>query len=282
MPDPNQTSFAQTTPVVLCFSSHDPTGGAGIQADIETAASLGCHCAPVITAIAVRDTCEYKDMASTDTMLLIEQARAVLEDIPVAAIKIGLTGSVANIEAIHSILIDYPEIPVVVDPVAQVGSVPQTNSTELYRAISALLLPLATVATPSFFEAHELAHEADNTDACAHEILESGCHYVLISDNIGRGQTLCNNLYGDHRLIKRYEWPRIHTACHGSGATLASSIAAYLAHGLSILDAVEQGQKFTWQSLSQARRLGMGKYIPNRFHWLHDVIPAQRHRGAMH
>jgi hydroxymethylpyrimidine/phosphomethylpyrimidine kinase len=119
-------------------------------------------------------------------------------------------------------------------------------------------------------------------DACAHEILDSGCQYVLISDNLGRGQKLCNNLYSDHRLVKRYEWPRINTPCHGSGATLASSIASYLAHGLSIMDAVEQGQKFTWQSLNQARRLGMGKYIPDRFHWLRDVIPSQKNQGAMH
>ena len=267
--------FDNPTPVVLCFSSHDPTGGAGIQADIETAVSLGCHCAPVITAIAVRDTREYKDMASTDTSLLIEQARAILEDMPVAAIKIGLAGSVANIQAIHSILIDYPEIPLVLDPVAQIGASPQAESNDLYAAISNWLLPLATVATPSFFEAHQLAREADNVDACAHEILESGCQYVLISDNIGRSDTLCNTLYDEHRLIRRYEWPRISQACHGSGATLASSIACYLAHGLGIFDAVEQGQKFTWQSLNQARRLGMGKYIPNRFHWIADAMSAQ-------
>lgn len=268
-------SFDTRTPVVLNLSNHDPSGGSGLQADIETAVSLGCHAATVITAVAARDTQELKDLIANDAVLLIEQARAVLEDMDVAAIKVGLLASIDNIKAVHSILIDYPSIPVVLDPVVQIGSANPNNAEAFYKAISSLLLPLSTVATPSFFEAYELAHEADTIDACAHEILESGCEYVLVSGAQRQDGTLSNSLYGDHRLIRRFDWPTLTNVCHGAGATLASSIACYLAHGLSILDAVQQGQNFTWKSIHAARRLGMGKMIPNRFYWLENAAEKQ-------
>ena len=240
------SGFESHTPVVLSLSSHDPTGGSGIQADIETAASLGCHCAPVITALTARDTREVKDIVAVDSTLVIEQARVILEDFNVAAIKIGLLGSLANIEAIHTILLDYPDIPVVLDPVVQISNVSRPNVTPpnaetFYKMISTLLLPYATICTPSFIEAHELAHEADTIDACGHEILETGCQYVLISGAQSQDGKIINSLYGDHRLIRRFPWPRLTKICHGPGATLASGIAAYLAHGLSIIDAVQQG-----------------------------------------
>jgi hydroxymethylpyrimidine/phosphomethylpyrimidine kinase len=116
-------------------------------------------------------------------------------------------------------------------------------------------------------EAHHLAHEADTIDACAAEILDNGAEYVLITGthtNVGK---VINNLYSTHRAIKQYEWPRLSAHYQGAGATLASAIAGYLAHGLTILEAVEQAQAFTWKSLEQARRLGMGRLIPNRVHW---------------
>jgi len=270
------SGFDTSTPVVLNFSNHDPCGGAGLQADIETAASLGCHAATVMTSVAARDTRELKDLITNDAIFLIEQARAVLEDMDVAAIKVGLLGSLDNIKAVHSILVDYPDIPVVLDPVVQIASSSEPVSDEsFYDALNSLLLPLSTIVTPSFFEAHELAHEADTIDACAHEILESGCEYVLVSGVQRQDGTLTNSLYGDHRLTRRFEWPTITNICLGSGATLAASIACYLAHGLSVLDAVEQGQNFTWQSINTGRRLGMGKMIPNRFYWLNKTTDDQ-------
>lgn len=269
------SGFDTGTPVILSLSSHDPTGGSGIQADIEAAASLGCHCATVITALVARDTRELKDVISIHSTLLIEQARVILEDFKVDAIKIGLLGSLANIHAVHSILMDYPDIPVVLDPVVKIGTLVPPNVDEFYNAISNLLLPLATVCTPSFVEAHELAREADSSDACGHLILESGCRYVLISGAPRQDGKIVNCLYGDHRLLKRFEWPCLTKICHGSGATLASSIAAYLAHGLGVIDAAQQGQNFTWQSINAGRRLGMGKLIPNRFFWLDNSVEKQ-------
>ena len=107
--------------IVLCFSGLDATGGAGIQADIEALGAQGCHAAPVVTALTVQDTRNVQSFESVDSHLIIQQARAVLEDMPVAAIKIGMVGSSATAEAIHSILRDYPDLPVIYDAVLAAG-----------------------------------------------------------------------------------------------------------------------------------------------------------------
>ena len=111
----------KSRPVVMSFSGNDPTGGAGIQADIEAAASMGARVAPVITALTVQDTQNVKYFRATDAKLLVEQARVILEDMPVAVFKLGMLGSLENINAIHTILHDYHEIPVIVDPIISAG-----------------------------------------------------------------------------------------------------------------------------------------------------------------
>ncbi len=259
--------FDCDTPVVMSLSSHDPSGSAGIQADIETSASLGCHCTPIITALCAKDTRDLKDVAPTEPSLLIAQARAILEDMPVRAIKLGLAGSVENVEAIHTILRDYPHIPVVLDPVTAEGNSELFNAPGVIRAIQSLLLPLATIATPDLVEAHELAQQADTVDACAHEILETGCRYVLITGATRNHHHYENAFYSHAGLIRRFQWPRVKMMSHGAGATLAASLAAYLAHGIRLEEAVDQAQQFTWQALMASRRLGMGRCIPNRMHW---------------
>ncbi|GAB1262637.1 bifunctional hydroxymethylpyrimidine kinase/phosphomethylpyrimidine kinase [Aurantivibrio plasticivorans] len=259
--------FNNETPVVMSLSSHDPSGNAGIQADIETVASLGCHCTPVITALCAKDTQALRDIAPTDTSLVISQARAILEDMPVKAIKLGLMASVENVEAIHTILSDYPQIPVVVSPVIAEYNNELYNAKAILRATKTLLMPRATVATPDVVEAFELAQSADTADACAFEILETGCQYVLVSGSSRNQHHYENTLYADRRILRQYKWPRLKLVSHGAGATLSASIAAYLAHGSRVEDAVEQAQQFTWRALSASRRLGMGHQTPNRMHW---------------
>ena len=261
------TKFDCTTPVVMTFSNHDPSGSAGIQADIETSTSLGCHCTPIITALCAKDTRDLKDVIAVEAPLLIEQARAILEDMPVKAIKVGFTGSVENVEAVHTILRDYAGIPVVLSPVTSVCNSALLDAPAIIHAIQNLLLPLATIATPDLVEAHQLAQQGDNIDACAQEILDSGCQHLLISGTKRSQKHFENSLYGHQGLMKRYRKERLKVLSHGCGATLATSIAAYLAHGLRLVDAVEQGQHFTWHTLAASRRLGMGSSIPNRMYW---------------
>lgn len=267
--------FDHLTPVIMSLSSHDPSGAGGIQADIETAASLGCHCTPVITALCAKDTRALKDIVATDTGLLIAQARAILEDMPVRVIKIGLLANVANVEAIHTILNDYPDIPVVLDPVTTIFDNEIMNASAVVNAMLTLLLPLTRIATPNLIEAQSLARRADTVDACAHEILETGCEYVLISEASHRSNHFENRLYGDRRLIKQYQWLQPEHSSQCMGAMLASSIAAYLAHGIRLEESVIQGQQFTWQAICAGRRLGMGDYIPNRMYWANKNHPGQ-------
>ncbi len=254
-------------PAVLAFAGLDPSGGAGLQADIEAIASQGCHPCPVITIATVQDTVDVRALIAIDTAAIIEQARCILEDIPVAAIKIGLTGSTGAIEAIHGILVDYPEIPVVLDPVLAAGSGSPLANDDMREALLTLLVPQTTVLTPNVPEAGQLAPEADDEAAAAMALLERGAEYVLVTGTHADTPDVENRLYSNNRLLERFTWPRLPDAYHGSGCTLASAIAGLLAQGNEPVSAIHQAQEYTWQSLQQGYRIGMGQKIPNRLFW---------------
>lgn len=264
------THHPQTLPVVLCFAGLDPTGGAGIQADIETITSMGAHPAPIITALTVQDTQQCLSYQPVDPLLLIQQARAILEDMPVNVIKIGMLGSREVIESIHGILLDYPDIAVVLDPVISAGHGGSLSSEDSITAMRELLFPYTTVVTPNSLEAKQLAPEADTLAACAEELQDQGCEYVLITGTHEVTSDVVNTLYGNHRELEQYRWTRLPHEYHGSGCTLASAIAGLLAQGLEPLTAVHEAQEFTWQALEHAYRTGMGQLIPNRYFWARD------------
>ncbi len=251
----------------MSFAGHDPCGGAGIQADIETLISLGCHCTPVITALTAQDSVNVKDFTATNASLLVEQARAVLEDMPIAAFKIGMIGSVENAEAIHTIIQEYNTIPVILDPVLAAGGGSELSSSKLIDAINNLIIPKSTLVTPNSVEAKRLCSDADSLDACAQMIMDQGCEYVLITGGHEPGNTLINRLWHDRQQLESYEWQRQEGEFHGTGCTLASACAGYIAHGANIESAVRDAQQYTWQAVSNARRLGMGQAIPNRLFW---------------
>ena len=254
-------------PIVMSFAGNDPTGGAGIMADIETLSSMGCHCVPVMTALTVQDTLNINRFESVDADLVIEQARAVLEDMPVSCFKIGMIGSDEIAAAIHTILADYPGIPVVLDPILKAGGGTQMADEDLIDAMVELLFPLTTVLTPNSQEARSLAHEADSLDACAHELMDMGCEFVLVTGTHETTPEVVNTLYGNKRQIESYTWGRLPESYHGSGCTLASAVAGMLAHGVDPLIAIHEAQEFAWESLRNGYRLGMGQHMPNRFFW---------------
>jgi hydroxymethylpyrimidine/phosphomethylpyrimidine kinase len=256
-----------TRPNVLCFSGLDPSGGAGIQADIEALFSAGCHCLPVVTALTVQDTRNVMASHPVPATLLIEQARAVLEDLPVAAIKIGLLGSVAAAEVIHSILRDFPGIPVVLDPILRAGGGFDFSAQELRAAMRSLLIPLSTVITPNTVELRLLTTAADSDDACANALLELGCAHVLLTGTHADSPNVVNQLYTAHQPPLRQEWPRLSGEYHGSGCTLAASLAAHMAHGLAVADAARRAQHYTWKALEAATRPGRGQHLPDRAFW---------------
>ncbi|MBN8429228.1 hydroxymethylpyrimidine/phosphomethylpyrimidine kinase [Microbulbifer salipaludis] len=254
-------------PIVLTVTHHDPSGSAGIAADTETAASLGCHCTSVVSAITVGDTRDLAGVAPVDDSLLVEQARAVLEDMPVAAIKIGYLGSVENVHALHSVLRDYPDIPLIIDPDATLADKESLLAPPLWRAMCDLLLPLATLVAPNRREARAMAGEADVHDAQAQELLESGCRYLLLTGVPAGGQQLENRLYDVRGLVREFRWQRLPPAAYGACGTLTTAIACHIAHGLNILEAVNRSQQFTWSAIAGSRRLGMGRPVPNRLFW---------------
>jgi len=251
----------------MCFSGLDPTGGAGLQADIETLFSAGCHTLPVATAVTVQNTQNASSITPVEAGLIVQQARAVLEDIPVNCFKIGLTGDVATIEVIHTLLRDYPEIPVVLDPVMRAGGGYRFGTEEVAGALRSLLVPLTTVLTPNIEEIMQLSPSADSVEACANELLETGCQHILLTGTHAATVDVVNKFFSPHAGLSLFTWPRLEHSYHGSGCTLAASLAGYLAHGLDLRDAIQQAQRFTWESLSHGTRIGFGQHIPNRSAW---------------
>src|SRR4051812_11277805 len=144
-------------PIVLSFAATDPTGGAGTQADLMTLASMGCHPLSVVTAVTVQDTSGIEGIHPIDSDWVSDQARAVLEDMPVAAFKVGFVGSLDNIGAIAAIVADYPDIPLVLDPVMASGRGDEMAGDEMIAALRELLVPQTTVITPNSLEARRLA-----------------------------------------------------------------------------------------------------------------------------
>lgn len=259
-------------PTVMSFSGLDPTGGAGLQADIETLFSIGCHCTPVATALTVQNTQNAIAMHATDASLIIQQSRAVLEDIAVQSFKIGLLGSVESVEAIHTILKDYSTIPVVLDPIAYAGGGYEFGGDEVIEAIRNLLVPLTTVVTPNTDEIKKLAPKADSLEACASELLDQGCKNVLLTGTHAQSTGVVNKWFTSHQDVTLFNWPRLEDVYHGSGCTLAAAVSGYLAQKITMHDAIQQAQRFTWESLSHGTRAGLGQHLPNRSYWNNQKI----------
>jgi len=263
---------APTPPLVLAFAASDPSSGAGIQADILTLASLGCHPLTAITALTVQDTVGVQSVHPVSAELLEQQARVILEDMPVAAFKIGLIGSIENVLAIAEIVADYPEIPLIFDPVLASGRGDDLSGEEIISAMCEMLLPQTTLLTPNAPEARRLAESDDDesepsVEVCAQRLIAMGAQYVLITGTHENTPQVVNILFGPEGEIRRDTWERLPGSYHGSGCTLASAIAGCIAGGASMEDAVRDAQDYTWQTLANGFRAGMGQFIPDRFFW---------------
>ena len=273
--------MSQPPPIVLSFAASDPSGGAGIQADILTLASMGCHPLSVITAITVQDTAGVDDVMALDPEWVADQARAVLEDMPVHVFKIGMLGSAEIIMAIAEVIADYPDIPLILDPILASGRGDELASEEMVTTMRELLLPQATIITPNSMEARRLAQdEEDDQDApdlrqCAERLLHMGCEYVLITGTHENTPQVVNTLYGANGVVRTDAWQRLAGSYHGSGCTLASAIAAAIANGLPIADGVYEAQEYTWHALKAGFRPGMGQHVPDRLFWAYDVTDVE-------
>jgi hydroxymethylpyrimidine/phosphomethylpyrimidine kinase len=268
-------------PIVMVFAASDPSGGAGLQADIMTLSSMGCHPLSVVTALTVQDSAGVEGVLAIDADWVADQARALLEDMSVSAFKVGMVGSVENIAAIAEIISDYPDIPLILDPVLSSGRGDELASEDMIAALRELLLPQTTLLTPNSIEARRLAldesNEEDDPDLaeCARRLVGAGAEYVLITGTHEHTPQVVNSLYGENGLIRADAWERLPGSYHGSGCTLASAIAANVANGLEIAEAVRDAQDYTWQALENGFRPGMGQYLPDRFFWAREPEPGE-------
>jgi hydroxymethylpyrimidine/phosphomethylpyrimidine kinase len=257
-------------PIVLTFAGSDPTGGAGLQADLLTLASMGCHPLSVVTALTVQDTHGVASLEAVDADLVRMQAERLLADMRVAAFKLGVLGSTANVEAIARILAGHAAVPVVLDPVLASGRGDALAGEDMVAALRERLVPQATVVTPNSLEARRLAQSSFLNES-ARRLLVCGAEYVLITGTHEPGAEVVNTLYDSGGVVREDRWPRLPGTYHGSGCTLASAIAAALANGLAVPEAVRDAQEFTWQTLSSGFRAGAGQLIPDRFFWARET-----------
>jgi hydroxymethylpyrimidine/phosphomethylpyrimidine kinase len=186
---------------------------------------------------------------------------------PIAAIKIGMLGNVENIKIISRFIQMHPEIPVILDPVLAASGGQSLASQNLIDAICELLLPHTTVVTPNTLEASSLSKiNAENQAACAEKILSYNCQAVLITGTHADTNNIVNTLFVKNNAPISFACERLPHHYHGSGCTLAASLAALIARGFSFEMAAEKALDYTWQTLLHAKNLGSGQFIPNRFY----------------
>lgn len=250
-------------PTVLVFAGADPSGGAGIAADILAIAAQGAHALPVITALTVQDNDRVYEVLPVDSGLVRRQALALMNKVAIDAVKIGIPGNRANAEAIAELIGQLrkiqPNLPVVLDPVLASGA-----GDALTRADAlASLLPLATLVVPNLPEA----------DALAASLRARGCGDVLITGGHADGDSVVNCWTGACGT-REWRWPRLPEAFHGSGCTLASAIAARLACGDSMEQALGTAQQYCHQALEASFSIASGQRIPLRITQPHTLQEA--------
>ncbi|MGB1580387.1 MAG: bifunctional hydroxymethylpyrimidine kinase/phosphomethylpyrimidine kinase [Nevskiales bacterium] len=261
MANPLPPATRPTTAALLCISGHDPSGGAGIQADIETLTAFGQPCVSLISCLTVQDSRGLSSAHCTAPELFEAQADALLADIAISGIKLGALGDarIARITArlIQQLRTAQPDLPVIVDPVLKAGGGGSLSDTALLDCLRNSILPLATLATPNHDELQQLGS--------VRQLLDAGCQWLLLTQtDSSQGEDISHHLHGPAGEPHSFSVPRLDGHFHGSGCTLAAAIAALAVQGASMPQAVEQALAFTQRCLERARPLGQGQLFPNR------------------
>lgn len=258
---------------VLVFAGVDPSGGAGIAADLQAAVALGAHALTVVTALTAQDNDRVYEVQPVDAAILLRQAQVLIDKVPVSAVKIGIPGSAANARVIAAVIAQLraaqPDLPVVLDPVLASGHGDTLTRGDAVAAL-APLLPLVTLLTPNGPEAALLSGASD-VAAQGQALREQGCRHVLITGGHDEGAMVVNRWYGRGADAiagsgkgRQWRWPRLPGGYHGSGCTLASAAAALLAQGVSMDRALDQAQNYCNFALRDAYAIAGGQFIPRR------------------
>lgn len=252
-------------PALLCLSGHDPTGGAGIHADLDAAAAQGVPALSVITALTVQDTRDVQAVRPVEAEWIERQLALLAADVHIGAIKLGLLGDVAQVRLLAA-WIDRLRVPVVLDPVLRAGGGAALVGGSLQEAIARELLPRVTLATPNAAETRCLAGLAADApaDAAGAALVAAGCAGVLVTGGDEAGPEVVNTWHRREAAPRRFTWPRLPETFHGAGCTLASAIAARLVLGEPLEVALEAAQRWTHAALTRPIAVGHGRRIPGR------------------
>jgi hydroxymethylpyrimidine/phosphomethylpyrimidine kinase len=250
-------------PNVLSIAGSDPSGGAGIQADLKTFSALGCYGMAAITALTAQNTRGVTGVHTPPAAFVAAQIEAVFADITVAAVKIGMLGDAEIVMAVAECLARHNPPAIVLDPVLVATSGDALGAPGVVEAMRTHLFPLATLITPNVPEAARLADMAEAQDVTGLEGLaarlhEMGARAVLVKGGHLQGETAEDVLFDGQALV-HFSAPRIATrSTHGTGCTLSSAIAAHLARGMSLSEAIRASKAYLGGALEAADMLGVG------------------------
>lgn len=271
---------------VMSFNASEATGAGGVAGDIATLAAMGAHGLPVVTSLIIRDTAEIFDQHPMDADAVAEQARTVLEDISIAAWKVGFLGSAENVSAVAEILSDYPDTPLVAYMPA-VGWMDEDDQQAYVDAWRELILPSAEVLVGNHKTLMDLllpeweGERAPSARELAVAAAEHGARHVLVTGIMlpARAQEafMDNVLASPEGAISGEKFERFEASFVGAGDTLAAALTALLASGVDLPTAVSEALTFLDQTLDAGFRPGMGHVVPDRFFW---AAPPEDEEGG--
>ncbi len=264
-------AVVRTIPTAMTIAGSDSGGGAGIQADLKTFAALGVYGTSTLTAITAQNTVGVHAVHEIPTDIIAAQIDAVLSDIGADAVKTGMLASSSIIQCVASELERRPVPWLVVDPVMVAKSGDALLWEDAVDALKTLLVPLASVITPNIPEAEALTGKKIESDTQVREAAEAfitmGAKSVVVKGGHRKGPA--TDLFFDGTTFHEFTSPRIETAnTHGTGCTFASAVAAGLARGMSILEAVGLAKEFITEAILSSFPVGQGHGPLNHFHKL--------------
>jgi len=251
-------------PSVLTIAGFDGSGGAGIQADIKAISALGCYATSALTALPVQNTQGVRTIYPIPYQAVREQIETILDDIFPDAIKIGMVHTGELVDTIVDTLSRYPSAPVVFDPVMVATSGDKLIEDRTITTIVERLFPVAAVITPNMDEAAILAEmpvrTPDDMHRAGEKIRKLGCRSVLLKGGHLDTPRLTSFYFDEHGTVHEFGFEKFETNnTHGSGCTLSSAIASYIALGKDLLDAVGKGQEYVHQAILHGRDVQVGK-----------------------
>lgn len=260
----------QPLPLILSFGVCDPVGALGVQADVAAFAALGCHGLSAIAGILVADSARIENMYELDSDWMAEQARTLLEDMPIAAFKVGAVGSALHLAAIAEIVSDYPDAPLILDPFLSALPDAGLGDEEMLSALRSILAPQATaliLSQPELGRMAELWREgaAGELDEDVAELTASGLQYVLVTGARDADGACSNRLFDADGEVARVEWQHLPGPFLGAGNTYSAAFTALMARGMDAPMALALAQEYTTGALEHAQRFGMGKFVPSKF-----------------